>query len=306
MDFNALHAFMEVARCQSFSQATETLFITQPAISKRITALEKTLGVKLFNRINRRVSLTEASRALLPRIQAIHSEIEAIRRYAADLSGDVSGILSMGTSHHIGLRRLPPVLKHFNTAYPQVQLDIRFEDSEQACLAVERGELEIAIATLPAHIPSQLKTHTIWTDKLQIVTAPDHPLQQQSSVTLPALAAYPCVLPSKDTFTYQILRAALQPLNVELNVHMSTNYIETLKMLVSSGFGWSLLPHTMLDASIASLDTELRLERQLGTVTHRKRTLSNAALAMLSTLEKFQDQPTAAMDSNVPAKHSSF
>ncbi len=289
MDFNALQAFTEVARCQSFSQAAEALFITQPAISKRITALERELDVRLFNRINRSVSLTEAGRELLPRVQAIRSEIEAIRRYAADLSGDVSGTLSMGTSHHIGLRRLPPVLKHFNNEYPHVQLDIRFEDSEQACLAVERGELEIAIATLPAHIPPQLKTKTIWIDRLEIVTAPDHRLQQQTKVSLQELSTYPCVLPSKDTFTYQILRDALQTLNVKLNVHMSTNYIETLKMLVSSGFGWSLLPHTMLDDSIAALEAELKLERKLGSVTHRKRTLSNAALAMLNTLEQFQD-----------------
>lgn len=289
MDFNALQAFTEVARHQSFSQAAEALFITQPAISKRITALERELGVKLFNRINRSVSLTEAGRALLPRVQAIRSEIEAIRRYAADLSGDVSGTLSMGTSHHIGLRRLPPVLKQFNQEYPHVQLNIRFEDSEQACLAVERGELEIAIATLPAHIPPQLETKTIWTDRLEIVTAPDHPLQQQAEVSLQDLSTQPCVLPSKDTFTYQILREALQQLNVELNVHMSTNYIETLKMLVSSGFGWSLLPHTMLDDSISAINTELKLERKLGTVTHRKRTLSNAALAMITTLEQFCD-----------------
>ena len=290
MDFHELNTFIEVARYRSFSQAAEALFITQPAVSKRITALETELGVKLFNRINRSISLTEAGRTLLPRVQALRSEAEAIRRYAADLSGDVSGILSMGTSHHIGLRRLPPVLKHFNNQYPQVQLDIRFEDSEQACFAVERGELEIAITTLPAHIPPQLKASTIWVDRLEIVAAPDHPLHKLKHVSLVELAKHPCVLPSKDTFTYQILRSKLQQLQIDLTVHMSTNYIETLKMLVSSGFGWSLLPHTMLDDTILSIETDITLERKLGTVIHRKRTLSNAALAMLTTLDQFQNQ----------------
>ena len=289
MDFNALQAFVEVARCQSFSGAAEALFITQPAVSKRITALEREFGVKLFNRINRSVSLTEAGRSLLPRVTALRGEIESIRRYAADLSGDVSGTLSMSTSHHIGLRRLPPVLKQFNQQYPQVQLDIRFEDSEQACHAVERGELEIAIATLPSTIPPQLETKTIWIDRLTIVTAPEHPLYQQGYASLEDLATWPCVLPSKDTFTYQILRNRLRQLHVELNVHMSTNYIETLKMLVSSGFGWSLLPHTMLDDSIVAIETDLKLERKLGSVVHRKRTLSNAAVAMLETVGKFLD-----------------
>jgi len=73
------------------------------------------------------------------------------------------------------------------------------------------------------------------------------------------------------------------------NVQMSTNYIETLKMLVSSGFGWSLLPHTMLDESIVAIETDLILERKLGTVIHKKRTLSNAAHAMLKTLDNFSD-----------------
>ncbi|MEZ5477605.1 MAG: LysR substrate-binding domain-containing protein [Thiolinea sp.] len=263
------------------------MYLTQPAVSKRITALESELGVRLFNRINRRVSLTEAGRALLPRVRALRNDMEDIRRFAADLSGSVSGALVMGTSHHIGLRRLPPVLRHFNRRYPDVQLDIRFEDSEQACQAVERGELEIAIVTLPALIPEQLDARTLWIDQLHIVAAPDHPLHRQSRVTLADLAGYPCVLPSKDTYTYQILQHRLASLKIPLNVQMSTNYIETLKMLVSSGFGWSLLPHTMLDDSVLPVHIDLPLQRELGTVVHRKRVLSNAARAMLDALERF-------------------
>ena len=122
------------------------------------------------------------------------------------------------------------------------------------------------------------------------MTAPEHPLYQQGYASLEDLATWPCVLPSKDTFTYQILRDRLRQLHIELNVHMSTNYIETLKMLVSSGFGWSLLPHTMLDDSIVAIETDLKLERKLGSVVHRKRTLSNAAVAMLETVGEFRDQ----------------
>ncbi|MEZ5534067.1 MAG: LysR family transcriptional regulator [Thiolinea sp.] len=290
MDMNTINAFLEVAKYQSFSQAAENLFVTQPAISKRITALENELNVKLFNRINRSVTLTEAGYNLLPRFQALRSEMEAIRRFSSDLSGSISGKLTMGTSHHIGLRRLPPVLKHFNAHYPDVQLDIHFEDSEQACHAIEKGELEIALVTLPTTIPEQLQTRTIWTDQLHIVTAPGHPLhKKRDTVPLAELASYPCVLPSKDTYTYRILQQRLTPYNVGLNVQMSTNYIETLKMLVSSGFGWSLLPHTMLDNSIVTIPTDLALERTLGTVIHRKRILSNAARAMLKTINNFSD-----------------
>ena len=126
MDINNLTAFIEVAKQQSFSKAAEILFLTQPAISKRITALETELGTALFNRINRKVTLTEAGRALLPRAQNLRYELEDIRRIASQLSEQVAGSLSMGTSHHIGLHRLPPFLSFFNTTYPDVHLDLHF------------------------------------------------------------------------------------------------------------------------------------------------------------------------------------
>lgn len=285
MDLHALIAFAEVARYQSFSLAAEVLFISQPAISKRISALEAELGTALFNRINRKVTLTEAGRALLPRVQALRTELEDIRRLASNLSGNVQGVLTMGTSHHIGLHRLPPALSEFNLRYPAVQLDLRFVASEQACQAVEHGELELAIATLPNQLPEQLQAEVIWTDQLHIVTSPQQALSQKGKVSLTELVQHRCVLPSKDTYTYQIISQALASLENQLNVYVSTNYLETLKMLVSAGFGWSLLPHTLLDEKLMIVETPLKLQRELGVITHRKRTLSNAARGMLGILE---------------------
>ncbi|MDH5778224.1 MAG: LysR family transcriptional regulator, partial [Gammaproteobacteria bacterium] len=133
MDLNNLTTFVAVAETGSFSQTSEQLFLTQPAISKRIAALEDELGTSLFDRIGRSVSLTEAGQALLPRAHKILLEVEDSRRAISNLSGNISGKLSIGTSHHIGLHRLPPVLRQFNIAYPDVELDIHFMDSEEAC-----------------------------------------------------------------------------------------------------------------------------------------------------------------------------
>jgi DNA-binding transcriptional LysR family regulator len=286
MDLHALTAFVEVARYQSFSLAADALFISQPAISKRISALEAELGTALFNRINRKVTLTEAGRALLPRVEALRTELEDIRRLASNLSGDVHGALVMGTSHHIGLHRLPPALSEFNQRYPAVQLDLRFVASEQACQAVERGELELAISTLPNELPEQLQAQVIWTDQLHIVTSPHQALAQMGKVSLAELVKHRCVLPSKDTYTYQIISQALGQLEAQLSVYVSTNYLETLKMLASAGFGWSLLPHTLLNENLVIVETPLNLKRELGVITHRKRTLSNAARGMLGILHE--------------------
>jgi DNA-binding transcriptional LysR family regulator len=284
MDMHALQAFVEVARRGSFSMAAEALFVTQPAVSKRVSALEQELGARLFDRIGRRISLTEAGRALLPRARRLLIEAEDMRRFASSLSERVSGSLVMGTSHHIGLHRLPPVLKAFRASHASVNLDIRFMDSEQACHAVEQGDLELAIVTLPSSVPGNLQIEPIWIDRLHVVIEPGHPLNRGGKITLQELVDWPCVLPGSSTYTHSILKNAIDELGLELRVNMTTNYLETLKMLVKTGFGWSLIPHTMVDVDVAVLDTDLQLQRELGSVIHRQRTLSNAASAMLATL----------------------
>ncbi len=289
MDINNLTAFIEVAKQQSFSKAAEILFLTQPAISKRITALETELGTALFNRINRKVTLTEAGRALLPRAQNLRYELEDIRRIASQLSEQVAGSLSMGTSHHIGLHRLPPFLSFFNTTYPDVHLDLHFVGSEQACEAVEQGDLELAFITLPSELPPQLHAKALWQDELHIVVNREHKLAQFAEVSLEVLQAERCILPGKDTYTYQLIAQAFQALTHKLNIYLTTHYLDTLKMLVSAGFGWSVLPHTLVDKTMVVLNTPVKLTRQLGVITHRRRSLSNAASTLLTHLDRFSD-----------------
>ncbi|HBK49428.1 MAG TPA: LysR family transcriptional regulator, partial [Pseudomonas sp.] len=132
MDLANLSAFIAIAETGSFSGAAERLFLTQPAISKRIAGLEQQLDVRLFDRLGREVTLTEAGRALLPRAYQILNVLDDTRRALTNLTGAVSGRLTLATSHHIGLHRLPPLLRVFTRQYPAVALDIQFMDSEQA------------------------------------------------------------------------------------------------------------------------------------------------------------------------------
>ena len=269
----------------SFSVAAEHLFLTQPAISKRIAALESELDTKLFDRIGRTVSLTEAGRALLPRAQNILVELEDSVRAISNLTGEVHGTLRFATSHHIGLHRLPPALKRFTQKHPQVRLDIRFMDSEEACMAVEHGELELGIVTLPPTPLPNLTTSVIWQDPLGIAVSSHHPLATKTRVKLSELAQHPAILPATNTYTRQIAEQAFEALGLKLDVALSTNYLETIKMLTSVGIGWSLLPVTMLDSRTRQLSVrELSLERSLGIVYHRERTLSNAARELIRQL----------------------
>lgn len=282
MDISALQAFLAIAETGSFSRAADTVFVSQPAISKRIAGLEDELGARLFDRIGRRVQLTPVGQALINPARAILNDIEDAKRRVANLSGEISGRLGLGTSHHIGLHRLPPALKRFHQDYPDVHLDLRFMDSETACRAVERGELELAIVTLPTAPLGPLNAVPIWDDPLEIVVSKLHPLAAKRRIDADTLMHYPAVLPGTGTFTRELILAAFGPRRNQLRVGMSTNYLEVLKMLVAIGLGWSALPHTLIDDEIKVVHIkEMKIRRELGIVTHSARTLSNAAQAMV-------------------------
>lgn len=284
MDINALQAFIEVARKGSFSLASETLFITQPAISKRIAALEEDLGTKLFNRISRKVSLTDAGKKLLPKALELVDELNDMRRYATSLSDEIKGELLIGTSHHVSMHRLPPVLRKYRQQYKEVHLDMTFGESDVMCKLVERGEIELAVVTLPKTLPDSLETRVLWADSLHFVVGPEHSLLGVPSLSLEQLAEYPCVLPAESTETYRVINREMERYGLTLNVQMTNNNLDTLKMLVGAGFGWTLIPQTLLDESVEEIELEnkgLVFERELGVVLHRKRSLSNAAKAML-------------------------
>jgi DNA-binding transcriptional LysR family regulator len=289
MDIPNLRAFIAIADLGTFSAAAERLHLTQPAVSKRVSALESELGHPLFDRIGRQVSLTEAGRALLPRAQQIIAAMEESRRVLSSLSDRVEGRLTFGTSHHIGLHHLPPVLRAYAAQYPQVELELRFMESEEACAAVAQGELELALATLPMTAHAPLVMDTLWDDPLAFAAAPDHPLAQERKPTIKTLAAWPAVLPSRGTVTRELAEALFAERSATLVTKLSTNYLETIKMLVSVGLGWSVLPQIMLDKDVIPLQISTgRLTRRLGVVRHTGRTLSNAGRAMLGVLDTFR------------------
>lgn len=294
MDTQGLSAFLEVAESGSFSKAGHRLHLSQPAISKRIAALEAALGASLFDRVGRQIRLTDAGRALLPHARQVLQQIEDGRRALAQLSGEISGRLSIGTSHHIGLHRLPPVLRAFTTRHPQVDLDIQFMDSEDACVAVEQGRLELGIVTLPTIPIDKLAERHVWHDPLAVVAAPNHPLALRKRPRLVELADHAAVLPDERTYTHRIVAAALREHGVAPRVRMATNYLETLKMLVATGLGWSVLPASMIDDTICAIPIAgLKMQRELGAVSHRRRTLSRAAEALLGVLDEQREQPAS-------------
>lgn len=274
-----------VAETGSFTRAAEKLFITQPAISKRIAALEDSLNCQLFDRLGKSVQLTEAGRAIVPSYQRIMTEIEESKRIISTLRTQVSGHLKFGTSHHIGLHRLPTILRHYTGLYPEVELDIQFMDSEQAAALILQGSIELALITLPDDIEPPLTTIPVWIDIMQCVVAKDHALATQKSVTIKQLSEHGVLLQAQSTHTREIIDQALK-LKSNIKIIMESNYLETIKAMIQNGLGWGVLPESMIDNSLQIIKIKgVKMERKLGILLHASRTLSSPANVLLETLK---------------------
>ena len=290
MDIQSIQAFLSVSETGSFSRAADALFLTQPAISKRIRSLEQSLGIALFDRIGKSVRLTEAGHALIPSCRRIVAEIEESKRIISNLRTTTSGVLSIATSHHIGLHRLPPVLRDYSKHYPEVELKLGFMDSEEACQQILNGERELAIITLPDEDNDRLEMIPVWRDPLYVVVAKQHPLASQKRLSPRRLLDYAAILPSAGTYTRKLIDTVLG-LDGPVRTLLETHYLETIKAMVQTGLGWSMLPASMLDKSLTALEIKhVRPTRRLGIVVHSMRTKSNAANAMIDQLLKYADE----------------
>ena len=285
MNLTAFEAFVRVMETGSISMAADLLFITQPAVTKRIHSLEDYFGVKLFESAGRGVQATHAAQSLLPKVKNWLNELGDIHHTLSHEQSEVRGKLKIGTSHHIGLHHLPAHLKKYVQQFPEVKLDVHFVDSEQAHEQVLAGDLELAFLTLPPQGDERLRYITIWEDPLIFVVAPFHPLAQKKNLKLQDLIEYPSLLPAAQTYTTQITLTEFERQGLKPKITMSNNPLESIRMLVSIGLGWSVLPKTLLNQDLQQLDIPLDMNRQLGMVWHPERTQSRAVQELIEMMK---------------------
>ena len=288
MNTLALAAFTTAAEENSFSLAAEKLHLTQPGISKRIVSLEDQLGCRLFDRIGRRIQLTEAGKTFLPHaykmLQDAQSGLNAVR----NLSHTIDGFLSIATTQHIGLHHLAQPVKRYIIEYEEVAFNLDFLTSKQAYADVLQGKLELAVITEPTQMDEQLRFIPLWTEKLKFVCAKDHHLASLSSISLKDLSSVQGILPDASSFTRRVIDDIFEQANLSIIPRAASNYLEAIKMLVTAGLGWSVLPDSLIDDNLKILDLDNSpLKRQIGCLIHQDRTESNAASAFIKLLQSY-------------------
>lgn len=289
IDSAQIQAFLAVAEQGSFSQAAHVLHITQPAVSKRIAQLEDQVGAPLFERLARRVELTEWGERLMPAALQYRQALEEIASTSLDVGQNLSGRLRIALSHYAGLHVLPDALSRFNQQHPAVLLDLRFVNSEEALTAVAQGNVMLAYGTLGDTAYPVTQT-PLWEERMQPMiarrhvhtTPPDFGDLQRLAQRLPA------ILPAAHTTTRQTIDRWLHQSGIAPLAVIEVNQLDSIALLVGTGIGWSVLPETLHNERLALIepgDGPPPPHRRLGLIVHRDRPLSRAALAFMACVQ---------------------
>ena len=296
MDLNQLRSFYEVTRERSFTRAADKLFLTQPAISLQIKALEEELGESLFERLRRNLRPTPAGEILCGHAQAIFAQVEVARQEIAALRDEVRGLLAIGTSDTNCTYILPGVLQEFTENYPGVEFDIRNKTSPEVLRLVLENEVDFGLATLPVG-HRDLVSETLFERRDVLICRPDHPLGERKYVRLQEVADHPLLALEQSSTSRRLMDDAFRQTGVSPRVAMSLGSIEVIKQFVEIGMGMALVPQVAVGEEVqAGRLVAIRVRgleiRAIGLVEHRKKRRSPAAEAFLHTLKEHLGKKT--------------
>jgi DNA-binding transcriptional LysR family regulator len=246
VDVQALRYFVEVARKQGFTRASESLHVTQPAISKAVRALEDELGTPLFLRERRRVTLTDAGRIILERAQGILDAMRVMEEEVVELSALRRGRLRIGMPPIVGVAFFPPLLAEFHTAHPGIVLELREEGSHHIEKLVMNRELDVGAVVLPTD-EREFGTMPFAHDELRAVLHPSHPLARRRTVSLRELAGTPFVLYRPEFALHGHILEACRRAGFTPHVVSESSHWDFIAAMVAANIGVALLPQTICD-----------------------------------------------------------
>jgi DNA-binding transcriptional LysR family regulator len=276
MNLNHLAIFHAVAQTGSMTLGAERLDISQPAVSKQVQELESFLRVPLFDRIGRRVYLSQAGEILADYARRLFALADEAERAMADVRAVGRGQLAIAASTTIGTYLLPIVMAEFWRRHPNIELLVRIENTEQVHRRLAAHELDIGL-TEGFVEEEELNAEVFHRDELVVIASASHPLARKSRVSPSALREEPFILREPGSGTRAVEERALTRLNLPVRVIMALGGTEAIKRVVAEGVGLAIVSRLSVRAeciggSLAILPVAgLRLERPLHLVRRKGR-----------------------------------
>jgi DNA-binding transcriptional LysR family regulator len=263
--------FRAVAEQLSFRKAAEELYLTQPAVSLQIKALEEELGVQVFDRSGAHITLTPAGKVLLRYAKQVNSLFAQAERDILVLAGDHAGRLSLGASTTISQYVLPRLLGEFCKEYPRVHPTLISGNTEQIVSAVENQKIELGFIEGPAR-SRKVKSEPFLEDELVLIASMAHEWAESASVSVPDLCSAPLLMRERGSGTRRVIEMALERLGIKrslMHIVMELDSTEAIKSAVEARLGvgfvsrWAIAKDLRLDRNFKIVAIErLRIKRE--------------------------------------------
>jgi len=298
INLRQLRAFVSIGRLGSFTKAAEALHATQPALSAQIRELEDSLGVKLFDRSTRSVTLTQAGEDLLPVVDNVLGDLGSVVARARDVARRNTGRVTVAALPSLSATMMPAVVARMRALHPGISIVIKDALAERTLALIRADEADLALTSTPPPDPQLLFT-PLTKDRMVAVLPPSHALEKAKTIRLAELLDSPLVLMDRESSVRRIVDGACASIGRLAAPAYEVAFMATAIGLVRSGLGATLLPSSASellaarDLTIRDLDAP-RIERELGIVKQRRRAYSPAAEALVAVLATVAAEAKAA------------
>ncbi|MCW2003430.1 DNA-binding transcriptional LysR family regulator [Xanthomonas arboricola] len=285
-----LRAFCQTVRLGSVSRAAEALYVSQPAVTLQLQALERDLGVALFERSGRRLAPSREGQLLydmaLPLVESLDGLEAAFREKVRGLD---AGELNIAANSSTILYLLPRIVENFRARHPDVRLTLHNAISADGTDLLREDAVDLAIGSM-LDVPADLHYAPVYRFEQLLITPPDHPLARQNTVSLQDLSPYPLILPPRRQVTYRLVDLVFQQARVPYTVALEVGGWEVIKQYVAMGMGISIVTAICLtDADRDKLATRSLKDyfptRSYGVVVRKGKYLSPQARAFIELIQ---------------------
>lgn len=289
MELYQLKLFVDLAEKKNFTQVANENYVTQAAVTLQIRKLESELGVPLFHRTTRAVTLLEAGQKLLPYAQQMLRLSDEAKETVRETKTEVSGLVRVASVHSVGLYELPPYIKRFLQKFPGVNLRIEYRTSDDIYRELLAGDIDVGIVAYPTEM-SRIECRPFSTDDLAVVCMKDHAFAKKKNISVPELVGQNFVQFTEETPTRRATDAVLSEHGVTVNVRTECDNIEILKQMIEIGYGIALLPRNSLtqndkERGLRMVDLkDIKIERPLGILLLKNAPRFKAMRAFVDTL----------------------
>jgi DNA-binding transcriptional LysR family regulator len=293
-----LTVFRAVAAQRSFRRAAEQLYLSQPAITHQIKALEELAGLPLFDRSGREITLTAAGAVLLKYAEQSRGVLEQAAVELASLRGQVSGTLRIAASTTIAQYILPPLLGSFLRLHPAVHVELESSNTESVADAISNGRASLGLVEGPPHA-GQLRSEIWLEDELVLLVPPSHEWAGQRSTTIQQIAAVPLLMRERGSGTREVIETTLESAGLparDLHIAIELNSTEAILGCIESGVGVGFVSRSSVQRQLAMGTlaivpvTGLTIPRNLLLLTPAGPEPTGAAAAMMDLLRQHRVQ----------------